>query len=293
MHGFFFLSLSLSPSLSSSLYRVEPSKKGSIALPNEKDKGNACVFRDAFDEAQFGDILRFSEFSRDVGDYYALVLGYYGRENVDLHLIPVGEQDHGFVLPACVGDAPINYYRDVTIGEDEFRSPFSCAFSLFTFLSLPPFAAAPHTQPLAFLHPPPLSRSHPQQLIDPNRLSQKTSRYRDLVKYFEKMPSLDSSDQILAWSRDSNWGSRDESKYKILSYSFVKKTMEEFEVDCGDWNDDVLDDPRRLDWWKDFAVLYDKRKGGRKKRILSFLVKCWGAREGSDVLSVLIEYLVE
>ncbi len=136
-------------------------------------------------------------------------------------------------------------------------------------------------------------------MIDPNRLSQGTTRYRDLEKYFEKHPSLDSSNQVFVWTSDSRWRRhvKENLGYEVISYPPDKMEEEEeddeYEEEEEEWDEDVLDDPRRLDWWKDFAVLYDERKARRKKRILTFLVKCWGDKDGINVLSVLIDYVVE
>ncbi len=113
-------------------------------------------------------------------------------------------------------------------------------------------------------------------MIDQNRLSQRTSRYEHIAQFLRTYdgdpfnPNTDPSDRLLFFRRDG--------VYCVFYGDGVKKN--------GRYR-------RRIDWWKDFAVLYDKRKVARRKRIVGFLVKCWGDRDGIDVLTVLIEYLVE
>ncbi len=104
---------------------------------------------------------------------------------------------------------------------------------------------------------------------------------------------MDPSKEILIWSYPS-WNSTNMG-YEILTYRTEEGDEDEDNEYYDEWGDfeDDLDDRRRLDWWKDFSVLFDEKKIERRERIWNFLVKCWGDKDGSDVLSVLIEYLVE
>ncbi len=98
---------------------------------------------------------------------------------------------------------------------------------------------------------------------------QKVFHILECFKKWGSPTNLDRSRQCLKWEGRKNSIAKEYRVYHTLDGSNLRENL------------------------NNFGALFDRRKREKKQRILDFFEECWGDRNGSVILTILIDFLLE